>query len=571
MNCTQCGYQNPEGSRFCRQCGTPLQVPVETAPQPAMPSAPSQPPPPEQPLQSEPQPQYQQPPQEAYAPPQTPYAPQPPYAQQPPLGQAQQPYPYTQPPYTQPPYQAAPKKKNTGLIIGLVAGGVVLIAAAVVLVLLFMGGTPVTGQWYYEEVNRVLIFSDDNTVIGFSLAGSFEGDYTYDKGKAAGTLDANGDEYSFTVSKDALVLESADGDDEATFVKLKDDSDAEELVLKAMEGLWSSKEIGEVLEFKDGKVSVYSGYGDFDGAYDYDLEKGEGVFTVNNKDFTFIADYDLITVQDMGSYTRADSDIDINAFVSEFALPIAGMWYDTSGTYGTIEFYKDGTAEVIMFGQPLTATFTFDAAAGTGTFFSDISGETSTMTLSDGVIEIDGIQYTQEVVQQIGTEDFEATVTGTWYETSGVAGSVTFYDDGSVGMDMYYQYYTGTYTYDPISGEGELYLDTIDAGTSFYVQDGTLFIEDSAYTRDYSAPATGIVGMWYETTGEASSINFYDDGSVLMNAYDMQMIGTYVFDVTTDSGTMTLSFADEPMTVDIYLHQGILDVDGIQYTQNYVE
>ena len=148
---------------------------------------------------------------------------------------------------------------------------------------------------------------------------------------------------------------------------------------------------------------------------------------------------------------------------------------------------------------------------------------------------------------------------------------MTFYDDGSVGMDMYYQYYTGTYTYDPISGEGELYLDTIDAGTSFYVQDGTLFIEDSAYTRDYAAPATGIVGMWYETTGEASSINFYDDGSVLMNAYDMQMIGTYVFDVTTDSGTMTLSFADEPMTVDIYLHQGILDVDGIQYTQNYVE
>ena len=566
MNCTQCGYQNPEGSRFCRQCGTPLQAPVETAPQPATSSAPpqplqpEQPPLSEQPLQSEPQPQYQQSPQEAYAPPQPPYAPQPP------LGQAQQPYPYTQPPY-----QAAPKKKNTGLIIGLVAGGVVLIAAAVVLVLLFMGGTPVTGQWYYEEVNRVLIFSDDNTVIGYSLAGSFEGDYTYDKGKAAGTLDANGDEYSFTVSKDALVLESADGDDEATFVKLQDDSDAEELVLKAMEGLWSSKEIGEVLEFKDGKVSVYSGYGDFDGAYDYDLEKGEGVFTVNNKDFAFNADYDLITVKDTGSYTRADSDIDIKAFVSEFAMPIMGMWYDTSGTYGTIEFYKDGTAEVVMFGQPLTATYTFDAAAGTGTFFTDISGETSTMKLSGGVIEIDGIKYTQEVVQQMGPEDIQATMAGTWYETSGVLGSVTFYDDGSVGMDMYSQYYTGTYTYDPISGEGELYLDTIGAGTSFYVQDYTLFIEDSAYTRDYVAPTTGIAGMWYETTGEASSINFYDDGSVLMNAYDMQMIGTYVFDVTTDSGTMTLSFADEPLTVDIYLHQGILDVDGVQYTQNYVE
>ncbi len=557
MNCTQCGFQNTEGSRFCRQCGMPLQAQGETAPQPA-------PPQPEQP-QPEQQPQYQQQPQEAYAPPQQPYTPQQP------LGQTQQ--PYAQQPYGMPPYQGAPKKKNTGLIIGLIAGGVVLIAAAVVLVLLFMGGTPVTGQWYSEEVNRALIFSEDNTVNGYSLAGSFEADYTYDKGKAAGSLDANGDEYSFTVKKDALVLSAVDGDDEATFVKLKDGSNAEELVLDAMEGLWSSQEIGEVLDFKNGKVSVYSGYGDFEGTYNYDIEKGEGIFTVNNQDFTFNADYDLITVKDTGSYTRADSNIDIEAFVSQYAMPIVGMWYDKSGTYGTIEFYKDGTAEVMMFGQPLTATYTFDAAAGTGTFFTDVTGETSNMTLTDGVMVIDDIQYSQDVVEQMGPEDLQNAIDGIWYESSGLLGTVIFYEDGSVGMDMYSQYYTGTYIFNLIDGTGQIMINVDGADTTLNISvDGdVLYIEGSAYTRDYVEPATGIAGMWYETTGMAGTINFYDDGSVLMDTYGVQLIGTYAFDVMTDSGTMTVSYLDESMTFNIYLHQGILDVEGTKYTQDYVE
>lgn len=552
MNCTQCGYQNPEDSRFCRQCGAPLQSQGETAPQPA----PAQPDPSE--TQTQQPPQYQPPQQEAYAPP-----PQPPYNQPP--------QPYAQQPYTQqPPYQGAPKKKKTGLIIGLIAGGVVLVAAAVVLILMFTGGTPVTGQWYCEEYGRALAFNDDNTVKGYGLSGTFEVDYTYDKGKALGSIDANGDEYTFTVDKETLVL--ADENDESTFVKLEDGSDVEEYVLQSMEGLWSSEEIGEILDFRNGKVSVYSGYGDFEGTYDYDIDDGEGVFSVNNQDFTFYADFDLMTVTDTGSYKRADSSIDIKAFVSQYAMPIVGMWYDKSGTYGTIEFYKDGTAEVMMFGQPLTATYTFDAAAGTGTFFTDVSGETSAMTLTDGIIVIDDIQYSQDVVEQMGPEDLQNAIDGIWYESSGLLGTVMFYEDGSVGMDMYSQYYTGTYTFNLIDGTGQIFINVDGADTTLNISvDGdALYIEGSAYTRDYVAPATGISGTWYDTSGTASTINFYDDGSVLIETYDVQIVGTYAFDVMTDSGTMTVSYLDEPMTLDIYLHQGILEVDGIQYTQDYV-
>lgn len=546
MNCTQCGYLNPEGSRFCRQCGKPLQAQAPDQ-QPAAPAASPQPPQPKQ----QPQPQSQYQPQTGAYPPQQPYASQ------------------QQPPYGMPPYQAAPRKKKTGLIIGLVSGGVVLVAAAVVLVLLFMGGTPVTGQWYCEEFGRALVFNEDNTVDAYGLTGAFQTDYTYDKGKAAGSITGSDGDYAFTVNKDALILDDRNGKN--TFVKLKDGSDVEEYVLKAMEGLWSSEEIGEILKFNDGRVLVFSGYGDFQGTYDYDIEKGEGVFTVNNQDFTFSADYDLITVNDTGSYNKADSHIDVEAFVSQYAMPILGMWYDTSGTYGTIEFYQDGKAEVVMFGQPLTAEYTYDAATGTGTFFTDMTGETSPMTLNNDVIEIDGIQYTQDAVEQMSMEDLQGTVTGTWYETTGTLGTVTFYEDGSVGMDMYSEYYTGTYSYDPITGSGEIYEDTSGASTGFTLQDDAIYIEEVVYTRDYVEPATGILGMWYDASGMAGTINFYDDGSVLMETYGVQLVGTYAFDVMTDSGSMTVSYQDETLSCDLSLHQGILDVEGIQYTKDYVE
>ncbi len=549
MNCTNCGYQNPEGSRFCRQCGTPIQAQSDSAPQSVPPSSPPQQPEPTPQAQPQSQAQYQPQPQ-AYPPHQQPFA--------------------QQQPYGMPPYQEAPQKKKTGLIIGLVAGGVVLVAAAVVLAMLFLGGTPVTGQWYCEEFGRALVFNEDNSVIAYDLTGTFEADYTYDKGKAAGSISANGNEYAFTVGKDELVLEGVDANDESTFVKLKDGSDVEKYVLKTMEGLWSSEEIGEILGFKNGKVSVYSGYGDFEGTYDYDIKKGEGVFNVNNKDFTFYADYNLLTVKDTGTYIKADSQIDIKAFVAQYAMPIIGTWYDTSGTYGTIEFYLDGTAEVVTFGQTIAASYTFDTAAGTGTI-TETTGETLNLTLTNGIIAINELQYTQDYVEQMSAEDLQAPVTGTWYETTGNFGTITFYDDGSIGMDMYSEYYTGTYSYDLITGSGEIYEDTSGTSTAFYIQDNLIYIEDVVYTRDYVEPAAGILGMWYDTSGMAGTIEFYDDGSVLMDTYGVQLVGTYWFDAMTDTGSMTVSYLDESMTCNLSLHQGILDVEGIQYTQDYVE
>lgn len=126
--CTQCGAPNEDRATFCTSCGNPL-----TTPEPQQAAAPPPPPPPPEP----------EVPQQAYAPP-------PPQAYPPPP--PQQPYPpqqaYPPPPDYGFPHQTPPKKKKTGLIIGIVAAVVVV---AIVLVLVLGGGgggkSGINGKW----------------------------------------------------------------------------------------------------------------------------------------------------------------------------------------------------------------------------------------------------------------------------------------------------------------------------------------------------------------------------------------------------------------------------------------
>ncbi len=533
MNCSQCGSIISEGSRFCQVCGTPVQEQAAVPPQ-----APPQ------------QPNYQQP-------------------QQPPY------QPFAQPPYGQPPYAPMPPyKKRTKLVVSLIAIGAVFIAAAVCLYLFVLSGTSITGQWYCEERGQVLVFSDDNTVTGYSLTGTVDGKYDYDKSKGEGTVSANGTELAFKAEKNELVLTDEQNDDESTFVKADNKSSKEDLVLSALQGLWICEDIGEVLEFNDGNINVYSGYGDFNGTYDYDIDKGQGTFTVNGTDFEFFADYNALSVTNTGDYVPADKTLDVKAFVAEHALPIAGLWYDTAGTYGTIEFYSDGTAQLIIFDQPLTATYTFDNATGTGTFSTESTGQTSTMTYKDGTIEIDGIIYSQDVVEQMGADDL-TPVTGTWYETTGSYGELTLSEDASVVMTMGNAYIYGTYTYDPISRTGVMELEIENATETWdFTLDGEILsVGDLTYTLDYVAPVStsGITGLWYDAAGVLGTVTFYDDNSVLFEGYGKIITGTYTFDALAGTGMLSIPDPTEPYNGTLTLDGSYLYFDDIQFTRNYVQ
>ncbi len=531
MNCTQCGSPLSEGSLFCQACGSPVnqQPPVQ----------PAQAPPPEAPAQ--PQPIYQQPPTQ---------------------------------PYGTPPYNPIPQyKKRTKLVVSLLAVGVVFIAAAVCLYLFVLSGTPVVGQWYCEERGQVLVFNEDNTAMGYALTGTVDGEYTYDKGKGDGAISANGSDLAFKVNKDELILVNKETDDESTFVKTNPKDKAEDLVLSALQGVWHCEEIGEVLEFRKGKINVYSGYGDFNGTYDYDIEKGQGSFSVNGKDFEFFADYNALSVTNTGNYVKADKKFDIKAFVAEHAMPIAGMWYDASGTYGTIEFYTDGTAQIAMLDMTVAATYTFDAATGTGTLTSETVGQSSDMALKDGRIEIDGITYTRDVVEQANASA-ASTVAGTWYETTGTLGSITFYEDGSLAVDSNGMFIYGTYTFNAADGSGQIELEEEGLTNTYtFSCDGiSLQIEGSSYTRDYVEPVsvTTITGIWYDITGESGTVTLYDDGTCLFDCYGTVLTGTYTFDDVAGTGSLTIDDPSDPLSANLKLDQGYLYLDTIQYTRDYV-
>lgn len=149
MYCTNCGAPNADEAAFCTTCGSPLKSQGAEPPQQQAPAPP-------EPVAAQPPPVYAPPPQAPYPPPQPqaaypPPQPQTPYP--PPQQQAPYPpqagYPPQYPGYGYP--QQAPKKKKTGLIIGIVAG-VVVIAVVVALVLILGGGKGgIAGKWVVTD------------------------------------------------------------------------------------------------------------------------------------------------------------------------------------------------------------------------------------------------------------------------------------------------------------------------------------------------------------------------------------------------------------------------------------
>ena len=562
MKCNQCGFENAEGSLFCRQCGAPLSA-AEYAPPQEQTAAP------EQPLQQPQQPQAQEPPQ-AYTEPQAP-------AYQQPVPQPPQSIDYQQPPYPpqapppgyQMPYAPQPKKKSTGLIIGLVAGGVVLIAAVVLLYLFVLSGTPVQGEWYCAERGWVLSFGSEGEVQLHSLSGVSETTYEYDKGKAQGKFTADEVPYMFKIKDSRLAL--SDGSSQAIFTKLTGDEQIEPLVLAALEGYWVSEEIGEVLQLDDGDIYVYSSYGDYNGSYKYDITKGKGTFKLNSGDYTFNATHAVLDVPDTGTYTKAAADLDVAAFLSEFGSPLLGTWYDLSGEYGTITFYADGSTELVTYGEVYTTEYTFNAADGGGSI--TLGDAVYPLYLSGGILTIDNVSYTRDYVEQASVDALD-TLLGVWNEASGMYGMINFNYDGSAQVYMYGNTYLGSYSYDVISGRGEVTIDFLTgevAPTPFMLEGEQLSIDGVAYTRSFVLEVIHIFGYWYDATGEAGTLYLHEDGQAYMASYGTYLMGSYTFDAQSQMGLLTIDFDDGPMSVAIYLSGYNLYVDDLVYTRTYTE
>ena len=110
----------------------------------------------------------------------------------------------------------APAKAGSGKTVLYVAIGVVLLALVTLIVLLLRGSNPAQGVWHNAELQEVLRFHDDGTVVIRSSYGDFEADYLLDKGGKRGVITLNGTAIPFALEGDSLILTS--GGEETRFL-----------------------------------------------------------------------------------------------------------------------------------------------------------------------------------------------------------------------------------------------------------------------------------------------------------------------------------------------------------------
>lgn len=523
MYCTRCGFQNEPGTAFCTKCGAPAeQAAPPSGPPPAVPPG-------YVPQGHAPQPGY--PPAAAYVP---------------------------------------PKKKRTGLIIGLIAGGVGLIGVVAAVLLFFLSGPAISGIWSCQDRGWVLEIGD-GVVTEYSPAGTDTVRYSFDGSN--GTTKLQDGSVSFTVKGNSLRLTDETTGDKYLFIRQGADFDIKAALLKSLEGMWSSEALGEVIEFhKEGRLRVYAANGDLDGGYDFDIRKGQGSFTVNGKAFEFTAGWNTLSVDTVGDYVRAEKGLDAAAFVSRFANPLPGTWYETTGTYGTITFAADGTFALAVYGKTFAGTYTFEPGTGSGSVLLKETGETESFTYANGTVTLDGMTYTQNYVEQPGAEEINAAVEGAWYDDELPEEMVIFYGDGTLDVTGADTFYSGTYTFDPFEQNGVITLTdgTRSESYEFYLKDGMLYLNGYTYTRE-TPNAGSILGTWYDTAGMQGTLYFDKDGLAIMDSYGTMFYGTYMFDETAGAGSMTLNFVDGPYTWSLYIWDGLLYNGDTVYTKNYVK
>ncbi len=536
MYCSRCGFQNEPGNAFCSKCGTPLE-------QLAPPQAP---------------PQEAVPPQD-YVPPQG-YAPPPGYM---PQGAAPPDARYAPLP---------PKKKRTGLVIGLIAGGVALVGALAAVYFLVLAAPKLDGTWVCEDRGWVLQIKGQS-LTEYSPSGTDTARYSFENGKGEAALRDGG--VSFTVTGDRMSLTDEVTGDRYLFTRDDSDTDIEEVVISGFAGLWSSEELGEVLEFAGGgRLNVYSGAGDFTGSYDYDIRKGEGSFTVEGTDVTFSAGWDTLSVGTIGPYARAEKGLDVTAFVGRFANPLPATWYETTGAYGEITFGDDGTFTLTLYGETFTGTYTYDTQAAAGIVTIDETGDPADFTYTDGTLTLDGMTYTQDYVAQPTGDDVLTAIAGIWYDTATPGETVTFYTDRTVDVGSPEGTHSGTFTFNPLDLSGVITVsdDTQTVEFNFYLSGETLYVDEYTYSREEPVVTeTGsILGTWYDTEGLLGTLYFDKDGMVIMESYGVFVYGSYAFDAASGVGSMSLEVEGSTYTLNVYMFGGSLYTDDGVYTKDFV-
>jgi len=193
---------------------------------------------------------------------------------------------------------------------------------------------------------------------------------------------------------------------------------------------------------------------------------------------------------------------------------IVGEWENDGGR--AFEFYQDGTVRAETPTNDFGGTYTY--SGGKGTII--IEGQSGDFTVNGGVMDIEGL--------------------GDFYKVNMPGKDADM--DGMDGFDMQ------------------------DGQQGSQGQQG-----QQGNQGQQAQPQKGILGLWYEETGYAGTLEFYPDGTYEMDAMGMTFSGTYTFDPGSGSGELMLEFMGEESTSDFEISGGKLEVDGSVYQREPVE
>ncbi len=496
MFCAKCGYNNPDDSSFCLQCGTAVATqaaPAQTAQQPQ--------------------------------------------------------YPATAP-------RQYPKKK-TGLIVGIII--VIVLLAAAAAVYFFVLDSP-AGNWYCAQRAVALYFGDNNTATQYTLSGTNRMKYEFNKLSGAGYLISEGSRLSFKVSGNTLELDS---NRILFFERLDKHSHIGEVMLGALNGVWTSDGAKKALEIKDGKADVYTANDKQTGMLFFNLNSGEFTLNLGEETVAFKVEDDKLNFE-FETFSRADKNFNIEEFISTESA-ITGTWYETQDK-GFITFFPDGTLSYQHNNYGGMGTYVFDESIGGGSFQYHKDPLEQNPLVFTYIFHLEGERLV------VGEQEYTRTrvelpkavppVLGAWYETTGMHGTLEFFEDNTASMSINNNIYYGFYIYYDLSGFGQFTVNYPEFAVTydFLIAGETLTFDDFSYTKNYVEQKGSLIfGTWSSVTGVKGTFFFSEYGNgVYYDIDDKSYNGIFTFDTTLKTGIMT--FEENSLSADFYLQDGELIV-----------
>ena len=120
-------------------------------------------------------------------------------------------------------------------------------------------------------------------------------------------------------------------------------------------------------------------------------------------------------------------------------------------------------------------------------YFETVAGEEMLVMTSDSGT----IYLMRSTYQEFMGEERDNRVAGMWYDETGFGGTVQFFKDDRISITMIGVPFTGTYSFEEDSGTGQITIDEMsgvemdEESAPFILDDGTLEIDGSFYTREY--------------------------------------------------------------------------------------